>query len=136
MPVTATASQNRPRSVTINLSATTLKAIARSIKLEPSGQPGNKRLLRACALPLGERDERSRIRTIAGCRESGNRACPAGGLPERLGYGRSTLESRQRQWPGMAFAPVSGRLVRYLLTARRRADAVSKTPEIDPHKTI
>ena len=113
--------QNHPHQRGINDSATKAKTMARSIKFEPSVQPGNKRLLRGCALEPGERDERSRIRTIAGCRESGDCARPPRRLLEQPADVRSAVESRQRQWAGLAAASVSGRLVRYLLITGRES---------------
>src|ERR1700732_891574 len=93
------------------------RASAQSIKFEPSAQPGNNRLLRAYALQLGARDERSRIRTIAGCRESSDCARPAAGLLGQPANVRSAVESFQRQWAGLAADSVSRGLVRRLLIA-------------------
>src|SRR5882724_2180752 len=92
-------------------------ASAQSIKLEPSPQPRSNRLLRGYALQGGARDERSRIRTIAGCRESGDGARAAAGLLGQPANVRSAVESFQRQWVGLAADSVSRGLVRRQLIA-------------------
>jgi len=101
----------------INHSATMARASAQSIKFEPSAQPGKNRLLRGYALQRGAGDERSRIRTNAGCRASGDCARPAAGLLGQPTKARSAVESFQRQWAGLADDSISRRLVRCLLIA-------------------
>jgi len=63
--------------------------------------------------------KRSGIRPIAGGRESGHRACSAGGLFGPIDSDQAA-ENRERQPSGLAAHSISGRLVRWMIARNTR----------------
>src|SRR5665213_3926512 len=105
----------------INTSVTMGPGIAGSLQFERSAQSGNKKLLTPCAQGNpGERDERSRIRPIAGGRQNGDRTRAAGRSSGPAAIRPAAAERRQRQRVGLASHSVSRGLVRGLLMAPQK----------------